>query len=504
MTADTQLDTLEARGLIRPAALQPELEYLFRHALVQDAAYGSLLKQERRELHRLVGETIEALYSDRGAELAGILAFHFEQAGDAQKALRYLIADGRYALERNALQEAGSAYQRAAALLPPPDESETSDALRQRVEVTLGWARAVFTFLTPEEVIDKLETVVDEAERLGDLELLAQLHLHIALIDLESGHKAVNARVQRSLRRIEEIGLELDDPSLGALPLALVGLNKVFVGPIREGVESLEKAIPRMEGRRDFIGAAFARGWLAIGYAMLGEFDKAAVAERNAVDEAAKGDVIAQLDAQITQAMIASLRGELDDALPIAKACVERSQLTGATACTVVSAWVLGDIYQRRGEYTEAAEVLQLGYDMSPVAGNATSVWRPTLQAWLGTAQTVLGVSDADDIRWQETLDAARAIANKPGEAGILAKRAEVRARSGNLEGAITDYAASAAILEQEGARPTLARVLRDQGLALRQSGRKQDGDGALGRALELFREVGLGREASEVEAELG
>ena len=49
-TADLQLDTLEAKGLIRLATIDPELEYLFRHALVQDAAYESLLKQERRSI----------------------------------------------------------------------------------------------------------------------------------------------------------------------------------------------------------------------------------------------------------------------------------------------------------------------------------------------------------------------------------------------------------------------------------------------------------------------
>ena len=59
---DTQIETLEAKGLIRVASHRPELEYLFRHWLVQDAAYGSLLKQERRDLHRQVGEALETLY----------------------------------------------------------------------------------------------------------------------------------------------------------------------------------------------------------------------------------------------------------------------------------------------------------------------------------------------------------------------------------------------------------------------------------------------------------
>ena len=85
--SNLQLDTLEAKGLIRLAAFNPELEYLFRHALVQDAAYESLLKQERRELHHSVGEALEDLYPDRRGELSSVLALHFEQAGDNTRAM---------------------------------------------------------------------------------------------------------------------------------------------------------------------------------------------------------------------------------------------------------------------------------------------------------------------------------------------------------------------------------------------------------------------------------
>jgi predicted ATPase len=106
---DIQLDTLEAKGLIKLATVRPDLEYLFRHALVQDAAYGSLLKQERRELHGKVGEALEQLYPDRRDELAPVLAMHFEQAGDNDKAINYLIAGGRHAIEANAIREAFAA-----------------------------------------------------------------------------------------------------------------------------------------------------------------------------------------------------------------------------------------------------------------------------------------------------------------------------------------------------------------------------------------------------------
>jgi predicted ATPase len=67
---DQQLGTLEHAGLIHLAQLQPDLEYLFRHVLVQDAAYDSLLRQDRRHLHRAVAEVLERLYPDRLDALA--------------------------------------------------------------------------------------------------------------------------------------------------------------------------------------------------------------------------------------------------------------------------------------------------------------------------------------------------------------------------------------------------------------------------------------------------
>lgn len=502
--SDTQLDTLESKGLVKLVTYQPELEYLFRHVLVQDAAYGSLLKQERRQLHRLVGQTIEQLYTQQGGEMAGILAMHFELAGDADKALGYLLADGQYALERNALREGLAAFDRARALLPTATDDDDETVLRRRVLIELGRVRAGYSFADPDQTLADLEGAVERAERLADLELIAQVHLYIALFQLESGTKATEPSVQRSLRRVSEIGVALDDPSLGALPLALVGLNKVFMGPVREGVEALEKAIPLMEQRRDFIGAAFSRGWLAIGYATLGEFDKAERAVQHATEEAARGDVIAQLDAQITQAIVASLRGDLDEAMPIAQACVARSQESGATACAVVSTWVLGDIYQRQGHFDAARDVLQLGYNLSPAAGNSTAVWRPTLQAWLGSAQAMLGVSDPNDERWDQTLESARSLENRLGEAGILWKRAEVRSQLGQFAEANGDFSMSAAIYDDEGARPTLARVLRGWGLTLRASDRRAEGDQRLHRALELFEELSIRREADEVRQMLG
>ena len=498
MTREMQIDTLEAKGLIRLATVQPEIEYLFRHALVQDAAYGSLLKQERRGLHAQVGEALEDLYPDRLGELAAVLAMHFEQAGDTDKAIDYLIAAGRYGTERNALREAYEAFDRAAALLPARSPGDDATTLRRELDVRLGRVEAGYSFRPANELFDELEAILPDAEAMADDQLAARVHMLIALGRLQAGDDPAHPLVARSLARIREIGDRVGDPSLQALPMGLVGMNNVFAGSIRDGVAQLEEALPLVDTGRDSIAAAFARGALGVGYAMLGRFTEAEEAARRANEIAADGDLIAQLDVLIMDSMIRSQKGDLESAMPLARECVDRAEATGASACVMASAWVLGDAFHRQGRFSEARDVLQRGADISSIVDR--KVWRPTLLAWLGTAANALGASDTD---FDEALQMTRSIRNRMGEAGILAKRAEVAVRRGDLDAALPDFAASAATFEAEGARPNLARTLRAWGEALRTNDRADDAAPILGRALGLFEELGLDREAAEVRTEL-
>jgi tetratricopeptide (TPR) repeat protein len=499
--ADTNIDILEAKGLVSVAAVRPELEYLFRHWLVQDAAYGSLLKQERRQLHRLVGEALESLYPERRNELAGILAMHFEQAGDAARAVEYLIMDGRYALDRAALREAYAAFDRAAWMLSGDAEDADDAARRTWVEIEIQRARAGLTFREGSVVGEELEAVIPVAERIGDLELEAQVHLYIALTGIEGGRSAHDPAVQRSIDRLTVIGDALDDPSLIGLPLAMAGAGKVFTGPVREGVEALERAIPLMEKRRDFIGAAFSRGWLAIGYATLGEFERAEAAANAAVAEAADGgDLIAQLDAQIAVAMLHSARGDLEAAAPLAMDCVQKSQATGASACAVVSSFILGDVYQRQQRLQDASEALRLGIAMT--AGSGPGIWGTTVRVWLRSTDERLG-NPASEPDWDEALAAAREHQDRLSEAAIRWKRAESAIALGRPDDAPDDFEASSSIYEAEGARPNLARVLRDWGVALLDAGRTDEAGVILRRSVAVMDEIGLDREASELRERL-
>jgi ABC-type transport system substrate-binding protein/class 3 adenylate cyclase len=107
------LSELQRLDLVVEERRRPTPEYRFRHGLVQEAAYTSLLQERRRELHRIVGATLEELERDELSEAYGLLAHHFAEADDAERAARYLVEAGNAARAVFADEEAIAHYRRA-------------------------------------------------------------------------------------------------------------------------------------------------------------------------------------------------------------------------------------------------------------------------------------------------------------------------------------------------------------------------------------------------------
>jgi len=128
------LDAIQAAQLIRRAEdLDPA--YLFKHGLVQDTAYSSLMRHERRRLHRLVGEALEKFAPDRLDEFAPLLGQHFIEAGDNARALRYLRSAADSAAARYANQEALAFYTQALSVVQETDASAGASLYRARGQV---------------------------------------------------------------------------------------------------------------------------------------------------------------------------------------------------------------------------------------------------------------------------------------------------------------------------------------------------------------------------------
>jgi ABC-type oligopeptide transport system substrate-binding subunit/class 3 adenylate cyclase len=121
-TLHEHLLTLQREEMIRERARIPELEYIFKHELTREAAYNGLLKVERRVFHRQVAEALERLFPERIEEQLGLLAYHWERAGDAEKATAYLLRAGDQARLGYAHQEAIDCYQRALVFLKQQED----------------------------------------------------------------------------------------------------------------------------------------------------------------------------------------------------------------------------------------------------------------------------------------------------------------------------------------------------------------------------------------------
>ncbi len=112
---DHYLAELQAVEFIREKQHVPELEYIFKHALAQEATYESILLQKRRELHARVGQAVETLFADRLEEFYGLLAYHYARAEAWEKAQEYLLKAGDQAGRVAADAEALSHYRQAMA-----------------------------------------------------------------------------------------------------------------------------------------------------------------------------------------------------------------------------------------------------------------------------------------------------------------------------------------------------------------------------------------------------
>ena len=136
---DEHLGRLKGVDLIRTMSLEPDLEYIFKHALIQEVVYNGLLKKERQEIHERIGLTIEKLFENRLPEFYETLAFHYGRGQSFPKALDYLMKSGEKSLRRYAVEESHRYYNEAFDLLTnKPDKTKDEDELL--IDLLNEWA----------------------------------------------------------------------------------------------------------------------------------------------------------------------------------------------------------------------------------------------------------------------------------------------------------------------------------------------------------------------------
>ncbi|MGH2523389.1 MAG: tetratricopeptide repeat protein, partial [Anaerolineales bacterium] len=378
------LARLESSGLIRLAAVQPELEYLFRHALVQDAAYGSLVKQDRRQLHRAVGEALEQLYPERLEEIAPLLAQHFAEAGDAARALHYFTRAGDAAARVYANVEALAHYTRAieiarrvpslVALASFPGQTEEGILIhlytsRGRVlQLNTQFDDALGNYAEMEALAHDRH---DRALELAALMARATLHAtHNPLYDPAQGR----ALLEQALALARD-PLTRDRAAESKISWNLMILY-VYAGhdmseAIAYGEQSL--ALARELNLRDQL--AFTLNDLFYAYLTFGDMERALAAQMEARDlwrELSNLPMLADNLASFSVSYF--LLGAYEQALSLQVEALQINRSIGNVAGQASNLMLVGNVYLERGQPDKAIEIMQEAIRLGEPVGILTTL----------------------------------------------------------------------------------------------------------------------------------
>jgi class 3 adenylate cyclase/predicted ATPase len=241
------LDRLIAAGLLFRQGVPPQGSYLFKHALVQDAAYGTLLREPRRALHARIAESLESQFAVIAERQPELLARHCTEAGLIEKAAGLWGKAGRRSLERSALVEAAEQLARALAQLAA---SPATPALRrEQIKLQVALATALMYvkgYAAPElkAAVEQARLFIERAEALGE-----PLEDPLLLFSVLYGFWAANFVAFNGdvMRELAAQFLALAEKQGAAVPLMLghrlMGVSLTCTGAFAEGRAHYDQAI---------------------------------------------------------------------------------------------------------------------------------------------------------------------------------------------------------------------------------------------------------------------
>lgn len=267
--------------------------YVFKHALVRDVAYQSLLKSRRRQLHGRIVEVLEERLAGTLQPQPEVLAYHSSEAGLAEKAAGYWLKAGQRALTRSAIAEAVTQLEKGLALVEPLPESPARRRLELDIQVAVGPALIAARGFAAPETGHAYERACELAFALDDSAALFPALYGRAVYHFQRGEIATTLALSRQLLERAE--------ALGWQPASIVGHRMVGsalsqLGRLAESRHHLETALAGYDPGRDAEGRfAYAidsrvmcLAWLAHVLALQGHIDESRSAAAAAAEWASE------------------------------------------------------------------------------------------------------------------------------------------------------------------------------------------------------------------------
>jgi class 3 adenylate cyclase/DNA-binding SARP family transcriptional activator len=273
------LQRLTASGLISGRGTPPDAIYTFKHALVQDAAYVTMLRSRRRQLHAGIAKALIERFPTVAESLPEVVARHFTEAGLAGEAIDWWIKAGRLAQARWANREAVEFFEQARHILEAlPEDRET---LQRALDVRFELKTSLLQLGELEQMVVRLREAEGLARRLDDQRRLGQLSFHLceALVILGRPSEAIPFG-----QNAQAIAVSLGDVPLQVTGDHCLAAAYVWSGDFRRAEDILLKVLQLLEREldRDRFGlpgfpAVTARGYLTVAFADQGKFEQGIV-----------------------------------------------------------------------------------------------------------------------------------------------------------------------------------------------------------------------------------
>jgi class 3 adenylate cyclase/tetratricopeptide (TPR) repeat protein len=354
------LQKLEALDLIRVGTIQPDVEYYFKHALIQEAVYHGLLRKQRKDIHERVGLALEAFFQERSLELWETLAFHFKRGLSLRKAVDYLVKSGEKSLRRHALEEANLYYREAFDRLSPnPARSKDEDLLL--IDLLMDWCMVFYYLGRFEGMTNLLLSHLDIAKSLQDKAKTGAYYFWL-------GHAAFwqGARLEDSYHYLQQalaLGEETGNRQLIGSACSFLIKTCAEMGYLKEAIE-FEK---RTEEHRELFAAdIFFHFTYYTGKGYLGWF----LGDRARIYEAGKvlldfGEKVSSLRCRMLGNMLMGFRHYLDMDMVRAIDYQQKVIAQGDPYHAMFARLLVGLFLVHVGEFAKAEEHLTLVIEYS-------------------------------------------------------------------------------------------------------------------------------------------
>ena len=415
------LDQLKTLEFLYETSLFPELRYTFRHALVQEVSYDSLLAERRLTLHRAIVEAYEASNVEPTLEALDRLAHHSYHAEMWHKAVDYSRRAGQLATREGAFKEATNYFANALKNVGRVDGGIATDGLGVDIR---------FDLRTPQMLLGQLDDAkanllealavarrTQDAPRLG----LTQCFLCNVYWELGEQHLAIEAGEEA-----RTVGREIGDEKIADTARRYVARAYQSVGQYRRAVEDYRASLPEDGGRSP--SHILIRAFLLTCMSEMGDFEEAFAFGHETIRLAEADGTPLSHSAALSAMGRAHVRaGRFEEAVPFSEKALAISQEAGIALLYPFGAAPLGVAYARIGRKKEALELLETSIERADAMRRMVdaSLWR----YWQAQARFITG--DAAGARQAAERGLALSITYKErgNQAGLLRVLGDIHTR---------------------------------------------------------------------------